>query len=99
MTRAKPRSGTFGKTLNVVLLPDARGGDIHYTLDGTDPTLGSRAYTEPSLLDRTLTLKAQTFNNGSPVGFSMQEEYILDKNKSVPSWLKTLLAPEVKSVL
>jgi hypothetical protein len=99
MTRAKPRSGTFGKTLKVVLLPDARGEDIHYTLDGTDPTLVSRTYTEPILLDRTLTLKAQTFKNGSPVGFSMQEEYIQDENKTVSSWLKTLLAPEIKSAL
>lgn len=34
------------------------GAEIHYTTDGTEPTLQSKKYTAPLLIDRTTTIKA-----------------------------------------
>ncbi len=44
----------------------AKGGQTHYTLDGSEPTRSSALYVEPIILNETTTLKARTFwNDGS----------------------------------
>ena len=40
---------------------------IHYTLDGSDPSINSQLYSEPLVLDRTTIVKARIFRDGKPV--------------------------------
>ena len=52
------------------------GGTIHYTLDGTEPTSQSPAYTAPlSLLDTT-TVKAALFEGSDRVGFTTRVGFL-----------------------
>ncbi len=56
----------FDDSTTVTLKSTARTGRIHYTLDGTEPTLASPVYSAPFRIDRTTTVKAVTVAvNGS----------------------------------
>ncbi len=52
--------GVMEVTLNCVM-----GGDIYYTLDGTEPTEKSPKYEAPFEIDRACTLKAVVINRGT----------------------------------
>lgn len=47
---------------------DAPGAEIHYTTDGTTPTVDSPAYTFPFVINRVAQVKAQAFHDGLPIG-------------------------------
>ena len=54
--------GGLYTSLQAVALSTTTGGaTIRYTLDGTDPTLLSRVYTAPILVEHPLTVKARAF--------------------------------------
>jgi hypothetical protein len=54
----------FGSTLVTLTIADISPHlEIHYTLDGTDPTRESPLYTGPLALDRSAMLQARTFDN------------------------------------
>lgn len=55
-----PASGAF----NVKLVSEVFGTDIHYTLDGSEPTLASPKYTAPISIGKTSTIKAILFKDG-----------------------------------
>ncbi|PTX18075.1 hexosaminidase [Pontibacter mucosus] len=46
----------------VSLATDAKGPKIYYTLDGSEPTTSSQAYTAPFQLSNTATIKAASFD-------------------------------------
>ena len=59
-------TSTFGETFhnsgNVITLSSETGDvEIHYTLDGSEPTERSLLYTAPFLIDDTTTVKAKAF--------------------------------------
>ncbi|MCP5114598.1 MAG: hypothetical protein GY953_27535 [bacterium] len=76
----------------MTITPDARGGEVRYTTDGSAPARASTLYTKPVTISTTTTLKARTFEDGRPVGFT--EETTFEKVPQVdrPSWLMSLLA-------
>jgi hexosaminidase len=76
----------------VTLRPDARGGRVRCTLDGSKPTPSSRLYTKPLSLTDTTTVRAQTFNDGLPVGFEARATFTKVSRVSHPSWYKSLIA-------
>ncbi|MCP4247787.1 MAG: hypothetical protein GY778_12130, partial [bacterium] len=92
MTRITPFGGQFENQVTVTITPDARGGEVRYTTDGSTPTQTSARYTRPLTISTTTTLKARTFKDGRPVGFI--EETTFEKAPQVdrPSWLTSLLA-------
>ncbi|MCP5116490.1 MAG: hypothetical protein GY953_37150, partial [bacterium] len=92
MTRITPFGGQFENQVAVTITPDARGGEVRYTTDGSTPTPASTLYTKPLTISATTTLKALTFKNGRPGGFT--EETTFEKAPQVdrPSWLTSLLA-------
>lgn len=55
-------------SLEVFLETEVIGGEIYYTLDGTDPTLQSNKYSGPIIIERSLTLKASTVRDGRILG-------------------------------
>lgn len=59
-----PQGLTVGTGPRVTMSLDG-DGVIRYTLDGTDPTDASPAYTAPFRLDRTATVTARAFRDGA----------------------------------
>ncbi len=68
-----------GSEITVSLKTEVNGLDIHYTLDGSEPTLQSPKYNSPFTLTKTSTVKAQAFNHGSPVGYTSSLEFPIHK--------------------
>ncbi|MGC9362885.1 MAG: chitobiase/beta-hexosaminidase C-terminal domain-containing protein, partial [Candidatus Syntrophosphaera sp.] len=61
-----PPGGTYGSALSVSLTTSTEGAQIHYTLDGSDPTQDSELYTEPiAVADYTqdLIITARAFKD------------------------------------
>ena len=55
----------FPGTVDVDLATTTPGARIHYTLDGSEPTESSPLYTGPVRVDRSLTLRARGFRDGT----------------------------------
>lgn len=68
---AAPEGGSIVNegAVSLSLPPRSRHAAIHYTLDGSEPTLASPAYDKPVVLRETATLRAAAFASGerSPV--------------------------------
>jgi hexosaminidase len=76
---AKAEFNAEKKQLGVSLSSELAGVDIHFTTDGTEPTVLSTLYTEPVLLDKTSTLKACSFVNGNPAEKSLSQSFNINK--------------------
>lgn len=98
MTRIMGGDQPFVSELKVVIRPDARGGDVRYTLDGSEPDAGSPRYTEPLTIRGTTTIRANTFDaKGNAVGFpDVATATKVDKLQR-QSWLAALLAGRVEA--
>lgn len=92
MTRIVPYGGQFQGEILVRLRPDARGGKVHYTLDGSVPTAQSQVYDKPITLKATTTVRAQSFERGVPVGFAAEARFHRVKEPWIPSWYQSLMA-------
>ena len=95
MTQIMCGSGDFEGTIKVVIRPDARGGEVRYTIDGSEPTADSQRYSSSLTIDKTTTLCASTFDaHGHEVGFA--DRVVLTNVEKVirQSWLASLLAGE-----
>ncbi len=103
MTRIMNAVHPFEDAVDVVIRADARGGRVHYTVDGSEPTAQSPVYKGPIRIEENATVRANTFNGqGHAVGF--EDRVAFDKVDQVKhqSWLTSLLAgkfvgPEKKS--
>jgi hypothetical protein len=62
--RIEPMGGVFDAEQEVRISAHTPGAEIHYTLDGTEPTSDSPVYTEPLLLTATTTVKAKAYLSG-----------------------------------
>ncbi len=60
---ARPPSGSFGTPVVAELISGLETGVIRYTLDGTEPTAASPAFTAPLRLIHSVSLKARVFTN------------------------------------
>jgi len=76
---AKTQFDPQKKQLAVTLSSDLAGVEIHYTTDGTEPTVQSPVYNTPILLDKTSTLKAVPIVNGAVVEKSISQSYSFNK--------------------
>lgn len=65
MPTCTPMSGTisFDDSILVTLACGTDGAEIHYTLDGSEPTTASSRYEAPIRLTATTTLKARAFRS------------------------------------
>ncbi len=64
-----PTATTFTGSLQVTMATGTTGGNIYYTLDGTNPSTASEEYTGPFTITETTTIKAYTSTGmaGSPL--------------------------------
>ncbi len=53
-----PAAGTVKPGTEITISCATEGAEIHYTLDGSDPTISSQLYTDPIVLEETTTIKA-----------------------------------------
>lgn len=64
----------------VTLATAAKGPKVFYTLDGSEPTTSSQAYTSPFQLSQSATIKAASFDeNGNQLGKVTSKELKLHK--------------------
>jgi hypothetical protein len=92
MTRIAPFGGEFVDRVTITLLADARGGDVRYTLDGSEVNASSPRYEAPLSVARTTTVTAQTFRSGRPMGFPERAQFSRVEKITRPSWLQALTA-------
>jgi hexosaminidase len=76
---AKTQFDPEKKQLAVSLGSELAGIEIHYTTDGSEPTVQSTIYNEPVLIDKTLTLKAVTIINGVAAEKPMSQSFNINK--------------------
>jgi hypothetical protein len=69
------RGGVF--TNQVTLELSAPAGQVHYTLDGSEPNAGSPAYNQPIPLNQTTLVRAKTFMAGLLPSGTMTESFTL----------------------
>ncbi|RPD39916.1 beta-N-acetylhexosaminidase [Chitinophaga barathri] len=67
------------------------GGDIHYTTDGTTPSVKSRKYTGPILITRNAELKAVVIQQGKPAGRMFRQSFQM--HQAVGAAIKLKQAP------
>jgi len=70
--------------------------EIHYTIDGSEPTNLSPVYSEPILIEHTSTLKAISLVNGQPVGKVMSQTFNINKATGKPVTYRIPMSPEYK---
>ncbi|MCF8244358.1 MAG: family 20 glycosylhydrolase [Saprospiraceae bacterium] len=71
-----------GMGVELSLSPKMDGLDLRYTMDGTEPTAGSIAYTGPFHIDKSCEVKAQGFMDAKPVGNGTSIKFDLHKATS-----------------
>ena len=59
-----PAAGTYYLPQNVTISSETSGATIYYTIDGTDPTSASTAYSAPIPVSTTTTIKAIAVKSG-----------------------------------
>src|SRR5438477_5895068 len=72
-----PSSGVYTNALAVRLVASTPGAVIRYTLDGSEPTRGSRKYAAPMQIADSTLLKAKVFGTGSSNSATASQSYIL----------------------
>ena len=90
MTRIAPFGGEFLDRIVITVTPDARGGEVRYTLDGSEVTAASPRYTQPLDVTATTWVHARTFRDGRPLGFTESARFTKVAKLTRPSWLQVL---------
>ncbi|MDC1106680.1 family 20 glycosylhydrolase [Prolixibacteraceae bacterium] len=70
-----------GDKIMIELGAELNTPEIHYTLDGTTPTVQSPLYKKPIALDETKTIKAGIFNDGKLLGDIIEDQFNVHKAK------------------
>ena len=77
VTTAIPRGATYNASLSVTLLTN-EPATIHYTTDGSEPSLGSAQYTNPIPISATTTLKFFAIDAAGNPEATKTEVYTID---------------------
>lgn len=86
-----PVPDTYQNSVIVTLQTIAEGADIHYTTDGSDPTIGSPRYTDPLTLTQSTTIKARTFKAGADASPRLIARYEIEQE--LPDLIITAITP------
>lgn len=76
---AKPEFDAQKKQLTIALKSEISGGEIHYTVDGSEPTASSPVYAEPVVITQSSTLKAVTVIDGKPTDNVLSQSFNMNK--------------------
>ena len=67
-----------------IKLKKQNGEEIHFTIDGSDPTVHSAVYTEPFIIDSTTCIRAQTFVKKMLPSDIITQTYIIAETYNLP---------------
>ncbi len=71
---------------------ETRKSNIHYTVDGSIPTLKSPIYKDSLVLKTNTKLKAATINSsGTLIGFIAEKDFNKVEEVYIPSWYRTVI--------
>ncbi|MBN1479085.1 T9SS C-terminal target domain-containing protein [candidate division KSB1 bacterium] len=73
------QGGLYNSSLSVEL-SDTSGGDIYYTLDGSDPDENDNSYTTPIFLKNNTCLRARTFHSNRPPSRIVTNTFIFNED-------------------
>jgi len=76
------KSGYFQGSFSVAISPDSPDTEIHYTRDGSTPSMSSPLYTGPLTVNETTTIKAIAFQSGHFVPSPVTGESYIFKSKA-----------------
>jgi hypothetical protein len=71
-----PTESWFCETTSIEMGTTIDGGELHYTLDGSEPTAASPRYTEPLKIDKTTDVHAAVFVVGRQIGQTVTAEFV-----------------------
>lgn len=71
-----------GNQIEIQMHTEVNGLDIHYTLDGSEPTPQSFKYKKPFIISINAELKARAFKNDKPVGYVSAKKFPIHKAKN-----------------
>jgi alpha-mannosidase len=95
-----PQAGqTFTEMTPVTLIPPLyhRPGDLHYTVDGSDPTASSPVYSQPFLAEQTVNIAVAQIDKSGNVG-PITRGAIEINDHSAPILLSALAGKDAASV-
>lgn len=72
-----PAAGVIFAGTPVTITCATEGADIHYTIDGTEPTAESTLYTEPIVINEATTVKAIAVKDGMEASSVVTAEYTI----------------------
>lgn len=75
-----PAAGTVKPGTEVTIECTTEGAEIHYTLDGSDPTASSTLYTEAFVINENTTIKAIAIKAGLTASPVVTAKYIVSDN-------------------
>ncbi len=85
-----PAAMTFvADSLDVTLACATAGATIRYTLDGSEPTSSSAAYSAPITITGTTTIKAKAFKSGYVASDTVSATYTIAEQAAVPTSTST----------
>lgn len=80
----RPRGAVFNDSVTVELSTRTPGATIRYTLDGSDPTENSPAYSGPFVLDNSAMVSARAWKTGMTPG-TVARQTFTQTSEAVPS--------------
>jgi formylglycine-generating enzyme required for sulfatase activity len=80
-----PAPGTFTQAQTVTISTATTGAEIHFTTDGSEPTLSSPAYSGAVNAASTTTFKAKAFRNNMTPSSTVSASYIISIAGTVSS--------------
>lgn len=89
----EPNGGTFSGSQQVALSTATASAVIHYTLDGSDPTLNSTPYSGPFTLTATTQVRAIAILNGTNGSSVASAQFVLeDATSNTPPVISPIAA-------
>ncbi|MFC1528920.1 CotH kinase family protein [Candidatus Latescibacterota bacterium] len=76
--------GFYNNSISLSLSTNSDTAEIHYTLDGNDPTESSNFYSDSIPIDTTTVVKARTYDAGYLPGLINTHTYIINDTFTLP---------------
>jgi hypothetical protein len=77
-------AGFYSGSISLSLSANSTTAEIHYTLDGNDPTLNSNLYTNPISITQTTVVKARSYENGILSSKILIRTYFINETFTLP---------------